>query len=85
MLFLFKLFELTILVLRMQVPLLTLYSILVNINKCYDKYYTINFNKMILLHSTEIENTRASIHINDRDDCQSSEKMLSDNDKHSNA
>ena len=32
------------------------------------------YNKMILLHSTEIQKTRANILINDRDDCQSSEK-----------
>ena len=40
---------------------------------------------MILLHSTDIENTKANIYINDKDDCQSSEKYQSDNDKHLNA
>ena len=40
---------------------------------------------MILLHSTGIEKTRANTHINDRDDCQSSEKNQSDNDKDLNA
>ena len=42
--------------------------------KCYDIYCTMYYNKMILLHSTGIESTRANIHINDRDECQSSEK-----------
>ena len=40
---------------------------------------------MILLHSTGIQKTRANIHINDRDDCQNTEKNQSDNDKHLNA
>ena len=43
------------------------------------------YNKMILLHFTGIEKTRANTHINDRDDCQSSEKNQSDNDKNLNA
>ena len=46
---------------------------------------TMYYNKIIRLHSTGTEKTRANIHINNRDDCQSSEKMLSDNDKHLNA
>ena len=33
---------------------------------------------MILLHSTGIEKTRANIHINDRDVCQSSKKNEKD-------
>ena len=40
---------------------------------------------MILLHSTGVEKTRANININNRDDCQSSEKNQSDNYKDLNA
>ena len=43
------------------------------------------YNKIILLHSTGTEKTRANIHINNRDDCQSSENYQSDNDKDLNA
>ena len=40
---------------------------------------------MILLYSTGTEKTRASIHLNDKDDCRSLENNQSDNDKDLNA
>ena len=40
---------------------------------------------MILLHSTDIEKTRANIHINDRDNCQNSKNNQSVNGKDLNA
>ena len=40
---------------------------------------------MILLHFTGVEKTRANIHTNDRDDCQSTENNQTDNNLDLNA